>query len=150
MSSMNIADFCEYAHICWKIVSNIQNNSSFGRCSRIETNKSTDDTFVKSVVATLDNWRAVTNKSLKRREIRERTTRYNGRLDESAGDVCFFSQYQTALLVTFENLSGCSNIQREGPQLYQRTEFLSRSLETARTVLGHLNCPKNGMLVFED
>jgi hypothetical protein len=148
-SSLDIADFCEFAHICWNIVSSIENKTP-GLLSHREKNAPPDDVFIKSVVASLNNWKSRASQSLKQKEPLEQNLSSSNRLTESAENMYLFNLHNIALLGTFENLSMTSNIGLETHQQSPQSGYASLSLESARSVLAHLNTPKNGIFVFEN
>lgn len=147
-SSLGIADLCEYAHICWNIVSHIKNKTR-GRFSQPDTIRANDDVFIKSVVASLDNWKVRASQPLKGRECPEQTFSQSEQIRGKAKDMYLFNLYNNALLATLENLSACSKIEFGDRQQGSLSENTSLNLETARYILAHLNTTKNGVFVLE-
>jgi hypothetical protein len=148
-SSLNIANFCEYAHICWNIVSKIQNKAR-GLFSHLAKSESNNDVFIKSVADSLDNWELQACQTLKQGECPEQTFSHGNRLTASAENMYLFSCCNTALLATFENLSTSSNIDVHSQEQSTQSGYAPPSLETARKVLSRFNTPKNGIFVFEN
>jgi len=147
-SSLGIADLCEYAHICWNIVSHIKNKTR-GRFSQPDTIRANDDVFIKSVIASLDNWKVRASQPSKGRECPEQTFSQSEQIRGKAKDMYLFNLYNNALLATLENLSACSKIEFGDRQQGSLSESTSSNLETARYILAHLNTTKNGVFVLE-
>jgi hypothetical protein len=145
-SSLGLADFCEYAHICWNIVTNTQSKA----LSHFAKSQPTDDEFFKSVVASLDIWKSRASLSPKLREFSEHTFSLSNNLEESAQSMYLFKLHNTALLTTFENIRTNPKTELHSHQQNSWSTEAPPNLETARSVLAHLNTPKNGVFMFEN
>lgn len=119
-----------------------------GNSSSIGESPLSHDRFLNPVTAALDSWKSSATEPSRDEDFSVNTQSSEKRAIESPESLSLFIRYHTVRLAIHENMISLTNGHRNYPQ-YSGPEPATLSLETARTMLVHLNTAQNGLHVFQ-